>query len=94
MVTCEDLEGPEKKRDPFCPSATSRRRVRTPTHAHAHQGPQRSERGGACYILENLGDRVGPVPLADGLALADSHLCCRRHVWLVTAPPRMALGTL
>lgn len=93
----------KRGRPPFCPLATSCRRIRTPTYAHAHHGPQRSERGGARYVLENLGDRVGPVPLADGLALADSHLCCKRHVWLVTALPpppkrpvlpRVALGTL
>lgn len=93
----------KRGRPPFCPLATSCRRIRTPTYAHVHHGPQRSERGGARYVLENLGDRVGPVPLADGLALADSHLCCKRHVWLVTALPlppkrpvlpRVALGTL
>lgn len=45
--------------------------------------PRGNGRHGAWHILEHLGNGVGPVPLADGLALANSHLCCRKQMGLV-----------
>lgn len=81
LVTAEDLPGrPDRVGDPSCPCALGLRR----THAAQRSGGAGL---GTRHVLEHLGDRVGPVPLADGLALADSHLRCRKQVWSGMRPP-------
>lgn len=68
-------------KDPSLPSATKTQESRNPQVMLTL--PQGNGRDGAWHILEHLGNGVGPVPLANGLALANSHLCCRKQMRLV-----------
>lgn len=57
-----------------------------------HQGEratQRSGQGTTQHVLEDLGDGVWAIPLADGLSFTNSHLRCRKQIQISNMhPPR------